>query len=170
VDADLRFGLSHREPNETRRAVRRTWLSLLPILVYILAMYVATDITMNIRFSIVQGLMDQSGTPDWRRPILKYLHDRGWVDNLDSWNRVYAELTGVAYVLHSVGLAVACVLCVLLAHKVVVPRLPKYNSKDYELAYPVCSECGYNLTGNVSGVCPECGTRMEAKKTDSEPQ
>ncbi len=23
---------------------------------------------------------------------------------------------------------------------------------------PVCSECGYNLTGNVSGICPECGT------------
>ena len=21
-----------------------------------------------------------------------------------------------------------------------------------------CQKCGYNLTGNVSGVCPECGT------------
>lgn len=21
-----------------------------------------------------------------------------------------------------------------------------------------CRECGYDLTGNVSGVCPECGT------------
>lgn len=21
----------------------------------------------------------------------------------------------------------------------------------------VCQECGYNLTGNISGVCPECG-------------
>lgn len=21
-----------------------------------------------------------------------------------------------------------------------------------------CLECGYDLTGNVSGVCPECGT------------
>ena len=25
-----------------------------------------------------------------------------------------------------------------------------------------CAECGYNLTGNVSGVCPECGTDIEA--------
>jgi hypothetical protein len=28
-------------------------------------------------------------------------------------------------------------------------------------AYPPaghCRRCGYNLTGNVSGVCPECGT------------
>jgi hypothetical protein len=23
-----------------------------------------------------------------------------------------------------------------------------------------CQECGYNLTGNVSGVCPECGERI----------
>jgi hypothetical protein len=24
-----------------------------------------------------------------------------------------------------------------------------------------CQKCGYNLTGNVSGVCPECGTEFE---------
>ena len=23
-----------------------------------------------------------------------------------------------------------------------------------------CHHCGYSLTGNVSGVCPECGTRL----------
>ena len=23
-----------------------------------------------------------------------------------------------------------------------------------------CRSCGYNLTGNVSGVCPECGSRV----------
>ena len=23
-----------------------------------------------------------------------------------------------------------------------------------------CPACGYSLTGNVSGVCPECGTRV----------
>jgi hypothetical protein len=25
----------------------------------------------------------------------------------------------------------------------------------------LCKSCGYNLTGNVSGVCPECGTLVE---------
>ena len=25
-----------------------------------------------------------------------------------------------------------------------------------------CSACGYNLTGNTSGVCPECGTKVSA--------
>jgi len=32
-----------------------------------------------------------------------------------------------------------------------------------------CQKCGYNLTGNVSGVCPECGERVRATasmKTD----
>jgi hypothetical protein len=24
-------------------------------------------------------------------------------------------------------------------------------------ATPACQECGYNLTGNISGICPECG-------------
>lgn len=24
-----------------------------------------------------------------------------------------------------------------------------------------CRECGYNLTGNVSGICPECGALIE---------
>ena len=24
---------------------------------------------------------------------------------------------------------------------------------------PICMKCGYDLTGNESGVCPECGTR-----------
>ena len=25
---------------------------------------------------------------------------------------------------------------------------------------PCCMHCGYNLTGNVSGVCPECGEQI----------
>jgi hypothetical protein len=27
-----------------------------------------------------------------------------------------------------------------------------------------CSFCGYSLTGNTSGVCPECGTTIEKKR------
>ena len=26
---------------------------------------------------------------------------------------------------------------------------------------PICMTCGYDLTGNVNGVCPECGTEIE---------
>ncbi len=31
----------------------------------------------------------------------------------------------------------------------------------------VCTRCGYDLTGNVSGVCPECGTAIEATPSGS---
>jgi hypothetical protein len=27
----------------------------------------------------------------------------------------------------------------------------------------LCAQCGYNLTGNVSGTCPECGQGVEGK-------
>ena len=29
---------------------------------------------------------------------------------------------------------------------------------------PICIPCGYDLTGNVSGVCPECGTKAEGER------
>jgi hypothetical protein len=31
------------------------------------------------------------------------------------------------------------------------------------IAPGACSICGYNLTGNTSGVCPECGTAVAGK-------
>ena len=31
-----------------------------------------------------------------------------------------------------------------------------------------CRKCGYNLTGNVSGICPECGERISG--TDGSPR
>jgi hypothetical protein len=31
--------------------------------------------------------------------------------------------------------------------------------------YGACQHCGYDLTGNVSGVCPECGTPVGHKES-----
>ncbi len=39
-------------------------------------------------------------------------------------------------------------------------RYPVRN--PWEESWPTCSNCGYDLTGNVSGVCPECGTKIES--------
>jgi hypothetical protein len=36
--------------------------------------------------------------------------------------------------------------------------------RSYRIARGRCAQCGYDLTGNISGVCPECGTVI-AKKT-----
>ncbi len=32
-----------------------------------------------------------------------------------------------------------------------------------------CQSCGYNLTGNTSGICPECGTPIPKDKKEPEP-
>jgi predicted Zn-ribbon and HTH transcriptional regulator len=35
--------------------------------------------------------------------------------------------------------------------------------RRYRLTHGLCLTCGYNLTGNVSGRCPECGTPAGAE-------
>jgi hypothetical protein len=46
--------------------------------------------------------------------------------------------------------------------------LPTYLSVRFIFAHrepdrsPRCASCGYNLTGNASGVCPECGAACKA--------
>jgi len=42
-------------------------------------------------------------------------------------------------------------------------RMPVRRSLRKQLAemeVPCCIHCGYDLTGNVSGVCPECGEKI----------
>ncbi|MHC4698780.1 MAG: hypothetical protein ACYTFA_18780, partial [Planctomycetota bacterium] len=34
----------------------------------------------------------------------------------------------------------------------------------YRLRMGWCIFCGYNLTGNLSGRCPECGARVEKRR------
>jgi hypothetical protein len=31
---------------------------------------------------------------------------------------------------------------------------------------PVCGRCGYDLTGNISGACPECGWHLPQELRD----
>lgn len=39
------------------------------------------------------------------------------------------------------------------------------NGTRQKIRDPICSSCGYNLTGNVSGICPECGWVIDPKTT-----
>ena len=39
-----------------------------------------------------------------------------------------------------------------------IPQYKRWQSHEYE-RQGRCIKCGYDLTGNVSGVCPECGER-----------
>jgi rubrerythrin len=51
---------------------------------------------------------------------------------------------------------------------VAVPILNKLGEKDRRrvwLAHGLCPECGYSLTGNLSGICPECGSLAKPEAT-----
>jgi len=58
--------------------------------------------------------------------------------------------TGIMYVM---GALVGCYL--LFGGRWIVDRAIPSNR-------PYCHECAYELTGNVTGVCPECGTVNKA--------
>jgi hypothetical protein len=56
---------------------------------------------------------------------------------------------------------VVCALCTLLCgFALFMPDLIRWPKR--KLRYPEghCQACGYNLTGNVSGRCSECGTAI----------
>jgi hypothetical protein len=42
------------------------------------------------------------------------------------------------------------------------PQLVRIRVRRSRQAKSMCSACGYNLTGNTSGVCPECGKRVRS--------
>ena len=53
---------------------------------------------------------------------------------------------------------------ILVALSAVLPAIwmcRRYRSRPPRIGF--CQKCGYNLTGNVSGICPECGTAIAAK-------
>lgn len=61
----------------------------------------------------------------------------------------------------SIHLALPIMLFVIASLLTVVrPRFQKRRRERLGL----CSECGYDLLKNESGVCPECGTSIEIKK------
>lgn len=57
---------------------------------------------------------------------------------------------------YPVGITAAIAICIAVLDRVGRrPSLQTRFSTD-----PLCTQCQYNLTGNLSGVCPECGTSI----------
>ena len=49
----------------------------------------------------------------------------------------------------------------LRAFRGVLPCLLAARSAGLRRVVGLCVKCGYDLTGNTSGVCPECGEKVE---------
>lgn len=65
--------------------------------------------------------------------------------------------------IYFVGLPAALLL--LVTSLFLLGRLKLHSDADADSDYPLCLACGYNLTGNTSGCCPECGSPIpEATK------
>ncbi len=56
------------------------------------------------------------------------------------------------------GVVAVPILPAYLVSRMVFTRL-RWQAGDEE--EPYCVHCDYDLTGNVSGVCPECGQRIQ---------
>lgn len=54
---------------------------------------------------------------------------------------------------------------IILGISIFIFILHKIGQRPYLQArfadYPLCTNCQYNLTGNLSGICPECGTPIQ---------
>ena len=57
----------------------------------------------------------------------------------------------------SVPSSVACVTAAALGAAFLIPPWRRRARRRRRVAERQCLHCGYDLTGNVSGVCPECG-------------
>ena len=73
-------------------------------------------------------------------PSVVYFHKRVWPD------------VRLIYLLVPVGLG-ACAISLAVCRIIVGKRDPKGR----------CRKCGYDLSGNVSGVCPECGSEVDLR-------
>ena len=58
-----------------------------------------------------------------------------------------------------IALAIWFLLFMPVAFLVGIPILLLWP-KPKPIPHGHCRNCGYNLTGNVSGICPECGERI----------
>jgi len=56
-------------------------------------------------------------------------------------------------------------LATVFGMPIFLPRLSSWLSRRLP---GHCDRCGYNLTGNVSGVCPECGTPVPKNSGNSD--
>jgi hypothetical protein len=66
-------------------------------------------------------------------------NEMGWtwiIGNFLAWNLAFTNCWAVVYCFHQRG-----------------TRLERRQSN-------LCECCAYNLTGNVSGICPECGQQV----------
>lgn len=95
----------------------------------------------------------------WRKDVFTAL----------SWTNMLAVVVWLValFFLPPIKVMLAVMATILVACVVLRYCLSNVTDKDRNM---LCSSCDYDLTGNVSGICPECGTSISTSKTDAKSQ
>jgi len=78
---------------------------------------------------------------------------------LEVWRYGFARPGALSFLIRIPIREIAMLCGVVGGYLVAIPYLRRYRRRKLGL----CVECTYDLTGNTSGVCPECGTPVEAE-------
>lgn len=77
------------------------------------------------------------------------------------WRHEFIELFGGS---ETLGLIVGMFLTLLVPYMVARPCFQIFRWKLVRSVVPLCPSCLYELSGNESGVCPECGSQIDRPK------
>lgn len=103
--------------------------------------------TLVSRFGVAAPLAPQTPPEPWlRRSVVR--SDGVW------FARVWPSLENNSAVRSRIILPLWLVIAGCLLGVGLLRRIARCSRRGF------CPECMYSLTGNVSGVCPECGTRL----------
>lgn len=73
-------------------------------------------------------------------------------------------IRGLGFTTDSVGATIILIVAAVLSYRLVGKSGGRGKAQG---ATAACPGCGYDLTGNVSGVCPECGRPVGSTATGS---
>jgi hypothetical protein len=105
----------------------------------------ATGSGVHIKEGVIEAYWSSPGHSFWTAPI----GSTRWGFEWPRWNR------------HTGGTVVYLPLWLPLLALLSVLTIPRFLDRRTVPGH--CQQCGYNLTGNVSGQCPECGAPLRSK-------
>lgn len=108
---------------------------------------------------------DAAGTLGWPMPVLRNPHHvapdflrSSWAYDPDGDDLIAFQGRTVAAVVNLPNLVSNIAIGIGISVIALLAMLPKPD----RVAAGHCETCGYDLTGNQSGVCPECGNDLSA--------
>jgi hypothetical protein len=103
-------------------------------------------------------------TPGWSYSRTGLLVRRGPYVVRIAGSGQYSYFMSYAGRIHSKGITLPYWLIILMSAIAPAFWLRAEVSRRRRARPGLCRACGYNLTGNASGICPECGAAIEAQR------